>query len=374
MVKRLHLGNRRRTPDVSDPVAEVLCGAFVGPGKPGDGRVARDPELAGEPPAGSSSVVRAQRGSSSWSATTAPTSTPSGPASGRRQVRPASRRRRTLLPDRRDEVAHLALERRALHVDRVGTQSKPPTTPQTPSVTRPSGYLKTPSGNIACVYWLACAAEHRVSHQERARSRAANRPARVPSDRRREPPSDRSADIGGRSICRGEDEGDAGPFAFESVARVLAYGTTWAGGRPSLHVGRDRADVQEQERSRLLPEPRKLASFLALHEEADRVIENRVDKGWTWRRHGDAGGRHRDGRFRRRERVCDERGCCEADIGGRRRRRWPRHQRSCGDLVSRKVLRSVRGGLARPPHPDAEEAVPGSSAGVAAAPVLAPAG
>jgi hypothetical protein len=32
--------------------------------------------------------------------------------------------------------------------------------------------------------------------------------------------------VGGRTICPGDDEGDAGPLAFEQVARVLAYGRT----------------------------------------------------------------------------------------------------------------------------------------------------
>ena len=79
-----------------------------------------------------------------------------------------------------------------------------------------------------------------------------------------------------------------------------------------------------------------------------------MEKGRARRRHGGGGGRHRDGRVRRRERVGDQRGCREADIGGRRRRRRTRHQRSCGDLVSREVRRGVRGRLARGPHADAE--------------------
>ncbi len=34
----------------------------------------------------------------------------------------------------------------------------------------------------------------------------------------------------GRTICPGEPEGDAGVLAFEHLARVLGYGTTWSGG------------------------------------------------------------------------------------------------------------------------------------------------
>ena len=33
----------------------------------------------------------------------------------------------------------------------------------------------------------------------------------------------------GRSICPGEDEGDAGPFAGQSTAKVLGYGASWHG-------------------------------------------------------------------------------------------------------------------------------------------------
>jgi hypothetical protein len=109
------------------------------------------------------------------------------------------------------------------------TRSKP-ATPKTPSSTRPSGYLKTPSNNIACVYWLGTAPPS-------IRCRIAS--GLVPEPRTDRPGCPRTDDvvlratgrptIGGRSICRGEDEGDAGPLAALPVARVLAYGKTWAG-------------------------------------------------------------------------------------------------------------------------------------------------
>jgi hypothetical protein len=102
--------------------------------------------------------------------------------------------------------------------------------PASGSSALPSG-LKTPSGNIVCVYWL------RTSPPAigcRMKSGLKPKPA---TDR---PGCPRTEDvtlratgrptIGGRSICPGEDEGDAGPLAYEATARVLAYGKTWSGG------------------------------------------------------------------------------------------------------------------------------------------------
>ena len=103
--------------------------------------------------------------------------------------------------------------------------------PAAGSSASPSGYLKTPSGNIVCVYWLGTTPP---AIGCRMKSGLEPKPA---TDR---PGCPRTEDvtlratgrptIGGRSICPGEDEGDAGPLAYDAVARVLAYGKTWSGG------------------------------------------------------------------------------------------------------------------------------------------------
>ena len=191
VVKRLHLGNAD-DPDVSDPVAEVLCGAFVGPG-----RQAMVASLAIPSCGRTAGWVVFRRAGATWELVMERHNGADLDAvgTGIRETQFVLRPGDAHCFPTGGTRSRTWRWNGARFTSTAWTQSKPPTTPQTPSVTLPSGYLKTPSGNIACVYWLRDgAAEHRVSHQERARSRAANRPARVPSDRRREPPSDRSAD------------------------------------------------------------------------------------------------------------------------------------------------------------------------------------
>jgi uncharacterized protein DUF6636 len=94
-------------------------------------------------------------------------------------------------------------------------------------------YFKTPSANIVCGYG---------SFGSRAAKSYVG--CRIKSGLKPPPPQRGPRCFGrdevflratgrtstGRSICPGEPEGDAGVFAFESVARVLGYGKTWSGG------------------------------------------------------------------------------------------------------------------------------------------------
>jgi hypothetical protein len=89
-----------------------------------------------------------------------------------------------------------------------------------------SGYFKTPSGNIVCGY--------SPSHVG-CRIKSGLKPPPPP----RRPGCTTTNDVflgttgrtrTGRSVCPGEPEGDAGVLAYESVARPLAYGTTWSAG------------------------------------------------------------------------------------------------------------------------------------------------
>lgn len=97
-----------------------------------------------------------------------------------------------------------------------------------------SGFFKLPSGNIQCGYVTVTGSRAADSSVY-----CAIRSGLKPPPPRRGPACSQSNRVSlgatgrtrtGRSICPGEDEGDAGPFAGGSAARVLAYGTTWRGG------------------------------------------------------------------------------------------------------------------------------------------------
>lgn len=89
------------------------------------------------------------------------------------------------------------------------------------------GHFKTPSGNIVCISWLG--APYGPSVGCRIKSGLMPKP---PVRSGCWKPNDIGlkatgrAWVGGRTICPGDDEGDAGPLAYEQVARVLAYGRT----------------------------------------------------------------------------------------------------------------------------------------------------
>ena len=103
-------------------------------------------------------------------------------------------------------------------------------TPSAPPGAEKSHYFKSPSGNIVCGYRDGINTQASVA-------------CRIKSGLKPPPPTERPGCVSrgevflratgrvqiGRSICPGEDEGDAGVLAFESVAQVLAYGATWSG-------------------------------------------------------------------------------------------------------------------------------------------------
>ena len=111
------------------------------------------------------------------------------------------------------------------------TQSKP-ATQKTPSITLPSGsYFKTPSGNIVCAFLTGGNVQPSVGCRIKSGLRS------PPTSRRPEcsPAWGISLKATGRaqtdrSVCPGEDEGDAGVLAYESMARVVGYGTTRSSG------------------------------------------------------------------------------------------------------------------------------------------------
>ena len=116
VVDRLHLGNAD-DPDVSDPVAQVLCGAFAGSGS--QAMVA-------------SLAIPSCGRTAGWVVFRTVRSDLAARHGAEQRRRPRRRRNRypgdavrsaphgrPLLPDRRDEVAHLALERHPLRLDRL---------------------------------------------------------------------------------------------------------------------------------------------------------------------------------------------------------------------------------------------------------------
>jgi len=99
----------------------------------------------------------------------------------------------------------------------------------TPPDPTTSGYFKTPSGNIACDYqtlrppYVRCGIKSGLKPPPPPKRPGCFRTNRI------------SLGVSGRprlgaSICPGDDEGDAGPFAGKGVAQVLDYGKAWSGG------------------------------------------------------------------------------------------------------------------------------------------------
>ena len=145
------------------------------------------------------------------------------------------------------------------------------------------GAFKTPSSNIVCDHFIHIG----------SRASESNVGCVIKSGLKPAPP--RTA-VRGRRLSRADRiglqaTGRAKPAACSGRRWAVSSGKHCARARlrpdlerrwSELHIGRLRADLPQQERSRLLPEPRKLASFLALHEEADRAIENHVEAGWAW--------------------------------------------------------------------------------------------
>ena len=314
---------------------------------------------AGERPAGSSSVGRARRGSSSWSATTVPTSTPSGPASGRRSSSCVRATHTASRPAGRGRAPGTGTAR-ASRRPRGRTRRRPPRKRRrqrlraaTSRRRRATSHASTGSAMRSRASDVASGAGSFPSREPTAPG--ALGPTTCASGR---PVGRRSA--AGRSV--GASRGRRRPVRLRAVARVLAYGTTWAGG--GLRCTSAETGLTCRNRSGhgffLSRETGELSSASrgggSCHREP---CGGGSGSASAWRRWRPSPRRARSAARARG----DERGCREADAGGRRRRRRPRHQRSCGDLLSREVRRGVRGGLARGPHADAERRFPVPSLG-----------
>lgn len=226
VVERLRLGSTG-DPDVSNPVAQVLCGAFVGPGSqamaaslaiPSCGRTAG--WVVFRRTAGTWQLVLTRNNGADLGVV----------GSGIREtqfvLRPGDAH---CFPT--GGTRSRTWRWNGTRLTSGAWKQSGSASPASPSTSLPSGYLKTPSGNIVCV--------------ERLDGRPPSVVCRIKSGLRPPPATDRPgcprtndmglsatgrATVGGRSICRGEPEGDAGPLAAEGIAKVLAYGTTWSGG------------------------------------------------------------------------------------------------------------------------------------------------
>jgi hypothetical protein len=225
VVDRLHLGNAD-DPSVSDPVAQVLCGAFVGTGSQ-----AMVASLAIPSCGRTAGWVVFRRAGGRWQIVLERTNGADLDAvgGGIRETQFVLRPGDAHCFPTGGTRSRTWRWNGTRFVPTAWTRSNPATS-KAPSSGLPSGYLKTPSGNIACVYWLGtappsigCGIKSGLTSPPTSR-----RPGCFPA-RRIVLRTTGRAQID-RSICPGEPEGDAGPFAYEAVARVLAYGTTWSGG------------------------------------------------------------------------------------------------------------------------------------------------
>jgi hypothetical protein len=95
------------------------------------------------------------------------------------------------------------------------------------------GFFKTPSGNVQCSYGYFNGSRANESYVVCGIVSGLK-----PPPPRRGPKCSVSNRVSlgvkgrahtGRSICPGEDEGDAGPFGGQDSAKVLAYGAAWHG-------------------------------------------------------------------------------------------------------------------------------------------------
>jgi hypothetical protein len=226
VVERLRLGSTG-DPNLSSPVFQVLCGPFVGPGSQ-----AMVASLAIPSCGRTAGWVVFRRAGTSWELVLQRNNgadldvVGTGIRETQFVLRPGDAR---CFPTggTRSRVWRWNGSRFTSGAWKQSTPAKPPPA----NVTLPTGYFKTPSGNIVCAYWL--------------RSRPPSIGCRIKSGLVPKPRTDRPGcprthevdlratgrpRIGGRSICPGEPEGDAGVLAYEAVARVLDYGTTWTGG------------------------------------------------------------------------------------------------------------------------------------------------
>ena len=225
LVKRLHLGSSDFVPN---PVSGVLCGAFMGPRS--RTMVALLVSGGASAPFGGWAVFRPD--GSTWRLVMERTG--GGPITA---AGPDLKETQWIM---REGDSHCCptggTKARLWHWNGTRFAAGPwkQVTPGAPAPAVPgfSGFFKTPSGNIVCGYghgskfprpFVAC------------RIKSGLRPPPRPT----RPGCFTTNDIGlgatgrtttGRTICPGEPEGDAGVLVYESVARVLVYGTSWSGG------------------------------------------------------------------------------------------------------------------------------------------------
>ena len=224
VVGRLGLGDA----SLPNPVYAVLCGAFAGPGSQA---MAVSLATGGTSvPFGGWAVLR--RDGSTWQLVMQQRNgariTAAG--SGIRETVGISRPGDSRCCPTGGERSRVWRWNGTRFVASAWTQSKP-ATQKAPSTVPSGSYVKTPSGNIVCAFWTGGNMQPSVGCRIKTGLRS------PPTSRRPEcsPSFGISLKATGRaqpdrSICPGEDEGDAGVLAYESVAQVLPYGTTRSSG------------------------------------------------------------------------------------------------------------------------------------------------
>jgi hypothetical protein len=226
VVLRLHLND----PEVADPVGKVLCGSFTGPGSQ-----TMVVSLRGPGNTGLIEWAVFHWAGDAWQLIMKQPAAASITAAGSdiRQTLPIYR------PDDARCCPTGGTRTRIWHwngsrfLAGPWKEATPGTGDRTPTAGK-SGYFKTPSTNIVCGYAIYTGSRATKSYVGcRIKSRLKPQPPGTP------PGCWSTGDFflratgrttTGRTICPGDDEGDAGVFVFESRARVLAYGKTWSGG------------------------------------------------------------------------------------------------------------------------------------------------
>ncbi len=261
VVERLHLGNAD-DPDVSDPVAQVLCGSFVGPGSQ-----AMVASLAIPSCGRTAGWVVLRRSGADWQLVMERNNGADLDAvgTGIRETQFVLRRGDAHCFPTGGTRSRTWRWNGTRFVSSPWTQSKPasPSTPVAGSST--DGYFKTPSGNIVCFHSVGPKDSPRAFLGCGIKSGLNPAPPRRPCDEggyagdRVECPPPAGCRCRGVPVTPGHSWGSRmrGARLRQDVARQ----------RLSLHVCHHRAHVHQHERSRLLPEPRALESLLTIGEE-----------------------------------------------------------------------------------------------------------
>ena len=225
VVRRLHLGNAD-DPDVSDPVAQVLCGAFAGPGSQ-----AMVASLAIPSCGRTAGWVVFRRSGATWQLVMERNNGADLDAVG-----PGIRETQFVL---RPTDAHCfptgGTRSRtwrwngARFVSNDWKYSKPATATPPPAGASALGFFKSPSGNILCGYSqsstrtnLGCVVQSGLKPQPAARRPGCSPPITV------------ALRATGRAFvtdetCSGADAPET-PYVGSGIAKVLPYGTSWSGG------------------------------------------------------------------------------------------------------------------------------------------------